>query len=81
MSPTPDSDLVPTQPVNPGAAFGRDGKASDKEAVILSADKAAEINKYVKPDIMEDTSPQNRPIRCQCAWDGEEPEMVSFRLQ
>lgn len=78
MSPTPDSDLVPTQPVNPGATYGRDGKASEKEIVILSADKAAEMNQYIKPDIMESESPQNRPIRCQCAWDGEEPAMVSF---
>ncbi|RJE20030.1 meiosis specific protein Hop1 [Aspergillus sclerotialis] len=76
MSPTPDSDLVPTQPVNPIAALGRDGKASDKESVILSANKAAEINKYIKPNIMENASPQSRPIRCQCAWDGEEPEMI-----
>lgn len=79
-SPTPDNDLVPTQPVNNNAKTGTYEKSQPEqsEIVILSANKAAEINEYIEY-LMGDTSPQDKRIRCQCAWDGEEPEMVSPR--
>ncbi|RMJ22644.1 meiosis specific protein Hop1 [Aspergillus sp. HF37] len=77
-SPSPDADLIPTQPINSKPFPDKDGGAAkyESQVVILSPNKASEISQYVKPDVAGNTAHQNRPVRCQCAWEGEEPPMI-----
>ena len=61
--------------------FREDEAALDpSQKVILSPSKVSEIRQYIRlyrPDLLNSV-PMDRPVRCQCAWDGEDPAMVSL---
>ncbi|RHZ69383.1 hypothetical protein CDV55_102220 [Aspergillus turcosus] len=78
-SPLPDSELVPTQPINPRAAVDHTNKgdAHSGHGTILSQKKVAEIQKHVGPRdrTLGGANENQQSVRCQCGWDGEESAM------
>ncbi|KAF4225365.1 hypothetical protein CNMCM6805_008610 [Aspergillus fumigatiaffinis] len=79
-SPLPDSELVPTQPINlrPAVDHVNKGDAHSGHGTILSRKKVAEIQKHIGPRdrTLGEGNENQQSVRCQCGWDGEEPEMI-----
>lgn len=78
-SSTPDGELVPTQQLNYASNFSLWDEDSPNvhEHLELSETKASQIRKHISsltPD--NRTSNAAKVIRCQCSWNGEEPDMV-----
>ena len=80
MSTYPDSDLVPTQPIYTVSATDIGGVDTDHN-MRLSQKKTHQIEKFSRmqiPGLAKGTeSLAIGLVKCQCGWDGEEPEMVS----
>lgn len=80
MPSCPDSDLVPTQPIYTISATDIGGPDTDHN-MRLSQKKTLQIEEFSRmqiPGLAKGT--ENLAIglvKCQCGWDGEEPEMVS----
>lgn len=80
MPSCPDSDLVPTQPIYTISATDIGGPGTDHN-MRLSQKKTLQIEEFSRmqiPGLAKGT--ENLAIglvKCQCGWDGEEPEMVS----
>ncbi|OJJ40271.1 hypothetical protein ASPWEDRAFT_33619 [Aspergillus wentii DTO 134E9] len=75
----PESDIVPTQPLKPFTGDNEKTAPGFSPRTILSQNKTYEINEYVrlrKPGFAGNAGDQDRIIKCQCGWDGEEPEMI-----
>ncbi|RHZ65847.1 putative meiosis specific protein Hop1 [Aspergillus thermomutatus] len=79
-SPLPDSELVPTQPINPRAAVDHasKGDAHTGHGTILSQKKVAEIQTHVRPrdSTLSEGNENQQSVRCQCGWHGEEQAMI-----
>lgn len=85
MSSYPDSDLVPTQPVN--LEIDTEGTATQDtlgtpHKMHLSRKKALRIQEYLQMQIpglakKNADDQDSRIVKCQCGWDGEESAMVS----
>lgn len=84
-SSTPDSDLIPTQKLDLNVPFSVHGEMSQyyiaQQQVQLSQSKTSEIQQLARSravDYIRETGNGDiGTIRCQCSWNGEEPEMVS----
>ncbi|KAM0094498.1 hypothetical protein ACP6JD_001963 [Aspergillus fumigatus] len=78
-SPLPDSELVPTQPINlrPAVDHVNKGDVHPGHGTILSQKKVAEIQKHVgqRGRTFGEGNQNQQSVRCQCGWDGEESEM------
>ncbi|ODM22937.1 hypothetical protein SI65_00526 [Aspergillus cristatus] len=76
----PDSDLVPTQPIYTVSATDTGGVNIDHN-MRLSQKKALQIEDFSRMQIpglaRETENLANVLIKCQCGWDGEEPEMIT----
>lgn len=85
VSSTPDSDLVPTQRLDVTVPFGVHSEMPQyytaQRQVQLSQVKTTEIQQHARSKdvnyIRETGSGDMGTVRCQCGWNGEEPEMVS----
>lgn len=75
-----DSDLVPTQPIYTVSATDI-GRVDMDHNMRLSQKKALQIENFSRMQIpglaRETENLANGLIKCQCGWDGEEPEMVN----
>jgi hypothetical protein len=81
-SPLPDSELVPTQPINLRSAVDQanKGDAYPGHGAILSQKRVAEIQKHLGPRdrTLSEGNRDQQSVQCQCGWDGEESAMVSL---
>ncbi|KAL2009742.1 hypothetical protein VTN00DRAFT_5549 [Thermoascus crustaceus] len=83
-SSTPDSDLIPTQRLDLDVPFSVYGEMSQyytaQQQVQLSQSKTSEIQELARSKavdyIRETRNGDISTIRCQCSWNGEEPEMI-----
>ncbi|KAJ9401058.1 hypothetical protein DTO282F9_2006 [Paecilomyces variotii] len=78
-SSTPDGELVPTQQLNYASNFSLWDEDSPNVHghLQLSETKASQIRQHISsltPD--NRTSNAAKVIRCQCSWNGEEPDMI-----
>ncbi|EAW06931.1 putative meiosis specific protein Hop1 [Aspergillus clavatus NRRL 1] len=73
-----DSQLVPTQPINPSVAVDHDSSniVNSDHKFELSEQKISEIQEHLKSRNGSPGKNQERTIRCQCGWDSEESAML-----
>ncbi|KAB8079477.1 meiosis specific protein Hop1 [Aspergillus leporis] len=78
-----DSDLIPTQPIIPGIAIANDHCHTSPSASkwSLPPRRITRIREYVRLQKIASDLPYpevqpHRLVRCQCGWNGEEPEMI-----
>ncbi|KAE8148245.1 meiosis specific protein Hop1 [Aspergillus avenaceus] len=72
--PYPDSDLIPTQPINPAAEIDRNYAPFIESRWVLSEKRIADIREHV--GMRKSSNVSNDFVRCQCGWEGEEADMV-----
>ncbi|KAE8316400.1 meiosis specific protein Hop1 [Aspergillus transmontanensis] len=79
-----DSDLIPTQPINPDVAIEDDYNSTPQldSRCSLPEERIAKIREHLrlqKPtfNLPHSESQSQGLVRCQCGWNGEETEMLN----